>query len=424
MSATKFSLTGNIQYCIAQTMNTKQRADFLILGAGVIGLTIARELRARHPRAEILILEKESAEAQHSSGRNSGVIHAGFYYSPDSLKARLTAQGNQRLREYCRAKQIPMNECSKVVVTRGEQELPGLDELARRGALAGAGVRLIDAQELADIDPNAKTYQRALYSPHTATVNPRTVCASFRRDLEEANVQFRFGTGFTRRAGEHSVEAGGTVTEYGHLVNTAGLYADRVAQDFGFSARYRILPFKGIYLVNQSAQPALRHARTNIYPVPNLQNPFLGVHFTLTADGKEKIGPTAIPAFWRENYAGLSGFNFRDLLETARIEGKLLLSNKFHFRDLARREMRKYLKRNLFADAAELVKTFRADADWRWGTPGIRAQLIDLETYALVQDFLIEGDRHSTHVLNAVSPAFTSSLAFAEHAVNFMEGKR
>ena len=401
--------------------STKQRADYLILGAGVIGLAIARELRKRNPGAAIAILEKEDGIAQHSSGRNSGVIHAGFYYSPDSLKAKLTAEGNRRLRAYCLDKKIPMNECAKVVVTRSEDELPGLEELARRGERVGAGVRLIDEKELSEIDENARTIQKALYSPNTVTVNPREVCASFRKDLEETGTRFFLSRPFERREGEKAVIAGGEVIEYGHLINAAGLYADKIARQFGFSSRFRILPFKGIYLVNHSAGAEFRNVHTNIYPVPNLKNPFLGVHFTITADGKEKIGPTAIPAFWRENYSGISRFRLGEFLETARIESKLLLTNKFHFRDLARTEMRKYLKSNLLADAAGLVKQFRSGGDWRWGTPGIRAQLIDLETYALVQDFIVEGDRNSTHVLNAVSPAFTSSLPFAEYVVDGMK---
>jgi L-2-hydroxyglutarate oxidase len=395
-------------------MITKQRADFLVLGAGILGLAVALELRRTRPGSSVLVVEKEPEAALHASGRNSGVVHAGFYYAPDSLKARFTAEGNRRLRAYCAEKAIVMNACSKVVVARDETELPGLEELARRGKLAEAGVSLIDEKELADIDPNARTIARALYSPNTVSVSPREVCLSFQRDLERSGVRFLFCTSFEKRLSANSVSAGGAEIEYGHLVNCAGLYADQLARAFGFSSRYTILPFKGVYLVNHSLK---KNTRTNVYPVPNLKNPFLGVHFTQTAGGHEKVGPTAIPAFWRENYQGMSGFRLKELAEILHLEGRLFTANRFGFRDLALTELRKYSKQRLLTEAAGLVKEFRSDGDWQWGKAGIRAQLLDLETMALVQDFLVEGDEHSTHVLNAVSPAFTSALPFAEHVV-------
>lgn len=383
----------------------------MVLGAGIIGLAVARELRRRAPTSTILVLEKEPAEARHSSGRNSGVVHAGFYYSPDSLKARFTAEGNRRIRQFCREEGIAVNACAKVVVAKEDSDLPGLEELAKRGALAGAGTRLIDVNELASIEPNARTVERALYSPETVTVNPREVCGKLRARLEQEGVKFEFNCGFDKRFSQNAILAGNRLFEFGHAVNTCGLYADKVARGFGFSENYTILPFKGIYLVNESGT---RNTRTNIYPVPNLKNPFLGVHFTLTADGKEKIGPTAIPAFWRENYEGLSGFDTRELAAITMLEARLLLGNHFRFRDLARAELRKYAKSNLLRDAAGLVKELRG-SKWTWGVPGIRAQLIDLRDLSLVQDFLVEGDKTSTHVLNAISPAFTSAFPFAEY---------
>jgi (S)-2-hydroxyglutarate dehydrogenase len=400
-------------------VETKQRADFLILGAGVVGLAIATELKRRRPSSEIVIVEKEPSVALHSSGRNSGVVHAGFYYTPDSLKARFTAEGNRRLRDFCSANGIVTNAAGKVVVARTEAEVIQLSELARRGTIAGSGTRLIDSKELLELDPNARTLEKALYSPNTVTVNPREVCGALESKLRSNGVKFFLECGYKSRLGKDAVQAGKFKVEYGHLVNCAGLYADHIARDFSFSSRYTILPFKGIYLVNHARE---RNTRINIYPTPNPNNPFLGVHFTLTADGHEKIGPTAIPAFWRENYQGFSRFKLKELFEVLKIEGNLFLTNKFRFRDLAMQEIQKYIKANLLREAASLVKTFRSDGDWRWGKPGIRAQLIDLETMALVQDFLVEGDSASTHVLNAVSPAFTSAFPFADYVVDRVLG--
>lgn len=402
---------------IAQTAQKSIRADYLVIGAGVIGLAIARELKLRRPGATVLVLEKEQAPSMHSSGRNSGVIHAGFYYAPDSLKARFTAEGNRRLRAYCEDKQIPLNRCAKVVVARSETDLAGLEELARRGERVGAGTRLIDEKELAQVDSNALTIARALYSPNTVTVDPVLVCKSLSADLKALGGEILCGHPYEKRISSGAIIAGGKAIEFGHLVNAAGLYADRVGKQFGFSKRYQILPFKGIYLLNKGGP---RSARTNIYPVPNLKNPFLGVHFTITATGQEKIGPTAIPAFWRENYSGLSRFRFDELIEILGLESRLFLGNHFGFRNLALQEMRKYARANLLNDAASLVKELRSGADWQWGRPGIRAQLLDVEKMALEQDFVVEGDAQSTHVLNAVSPAFTSSLPFAEHVAGIV----
>lgn len=384
-----------------------------------MGLAVAAELKRRRPGASIVLLEKESSAAQHASGRNSGVIHAGFYYTPDSLKSRFTAEGNRRLREFCASRGISMNPCGKVVVARSENEIDGLQELARRGDNVGAGTRLIDEKELAEIDSNARTVGLALLSPNTVTVSPREVCAKLQEELETSGVKFYFRSGYLERTGRNCIHAGARPFEYGHLINCTGLYSDKIARQFGFASRFTILPFKGVYLVNHASKKTVS---TNIYPVPNLKNPFLGVHFTITADGHEKIGPTAIPALWRENYSGFSNFRLGEFLEMAHIESNLLLTNKFRFRNLAFQEMRKYFKGNLLRDAASLVKVMNSDADWRWGPPGIRAQLLDLDRMELVQDFQVEGDKESTHVLNAVSPAFTSSFPFADHVVDRILG--
>lgn len=391
------------------------KCDFLIIGSGIVGLAIARELKQRYPRKHIIVIDKEDDVARHGSGRNSGVLHAGFYYTENSLKAKFTVEGNRLLREYCQSKGIKVNECGKVVVTRNERELESLFELERRGKKNGSTVRIVDERELAEIEPNARTFQKALHSPKTATVNPIEVSRSIRAELKAAGVEFLFGMPYRRRLGANAVEAGrGSVFEADRIVNSAGLYADRIAKDFGFSSRYAIVPFKGIYLKYSKPLPPVR---TNVYPVPNLKNPFLGVHFTVTVDGKAKIGPTAIPAFWRENYQGFSRFKWTEMAEILRLEALLFLKNKFNFRELAFEEMRKYQKAYFVKLASEMVRDIDPSGFTEWSPPGIRAQLLNLDTFELVQDFVVEGDRSSTHVLNAVSPAFTSSFPFARWVV-------
>ncbi|MHB8370739.1 MAG: L-2-hydroxyglutarate oxidase [Leptospirales bacterium] len=398
-------------------MSNTITTDYLILGAGIMGLALAKEIRRVDPSAGVCVLEKEPVPAWHASGRNSGVLHAGFYYTSDSLKARFTREGNRLWREYCREKNLPMNPCGKVVVARNSEETEGIRELKRRGDKNGVEVSIVDARELAEIEPNAKTEEIALWSPTTTTVDPGAVVRSLEKDLAGSGVRFFYGTAYKKNLGRRRILAGDTLFSYGTFINAAGLHADRIARDFGFGKDLTILPFKGIYLEYAGSSPEDRPVRTNIYPVPDLKQPFLGVHFTIKVDKTVKIGPTAIPAFWRENYVGLSRFDVRDLKEILGWESSLFLGNDFGFRDLALSEIRKYSREHMAHQAKGLVKKLNTSGFSRWGKPGIRAQLLDTKTRSLVSDFRVEGDRESIHILNAVSPAFTASLPFARWTI-------
>ena len=392
-----------------------QKADYLIIGAGIIGLAIAKELKSLFPASEIIIIEKEPDVAYHSSGRNSGVLHAGFYYSADSLKARFTRDGNMQMKEYVKKNGLKINECRKVVVATNESETDGIYELEKRGRKNGVDVKVISEQELKDIDPNAKTTQVALYSPNTATVDPVEINIFLRKELQSAGVKFHFSQGYKRKIDASTIETtAGARISANRLINAAGLYADKIAKDFGFSGNYTIIPFKGIYLKYTKKDKPIK---TNIYPVPNLKNPFLGVHYTVTVDGIIKIGPTSIPAFWRENYKGLDNFRIRELFNIMGWEARLFLSNAFGFRSLAFEEMAKYNKSHFVSMATKLVHQIDKSGFTEWSKPGIRAQLMNMKTLELVMDFVVEGDQQTIHVLNAVSPAFTSSFPFAKWVV-------
>lgn len=392
--------------------------DFLVIGGGVIGLALARALRARHPDQQVALLEKEPEVGRHASGRNSGVLHAGFYYSADSLKARFTREGNRLLTEYCLERGIPLNRCGKLVVAREAADLPRLDELERRARANGVELRRVSAAEAREIEPRAKTCERALFSPTTSTVDPGAVVAAMARDAEAAGVRLQRGARYLGRAARGAVLTSAGSWRAGYVVNAAGLYADRVARDFGFGQAYRILPFKGLYLYSDEPPGALR---TNVYPVPDLENPFLGVHFTVTVDGRVHIGPTAIPAFWREHYQGLQNFRLSELIEVLGTEARLFARNRFGFRRLAWQEVRKYYRPRMVADAARLVAGVDARRFTRWGPPGIRAQLVDTRTGRLEMDLRYEGDARSFHVLNAVSPAFTCALPFSAFLADEIE---
>lgn len=388
--------------------------DYLIIGGGVIGLATARTLRERFPGASITILEKEPIIAHHASGRNSGVLHAGFYYTADSLKAKFCREGNAVLRAYVAEHKLRINDCGKVVVALHEGELETLQELYRRGQKNGVDLTVINEKELAELEPNAKTTEKAIWSPTTAIVDPVEVCNALRRELESKNVTVMTGTAYEQRISGNIITAGGKRFEAGTIINCGGLFADRIARDFGFSENYAIMPFKGVYLKYTGAEKPIKRC---IYCVPNLHNPFLGVHYSVTVDGMVKIGPTAIPAFWRENYKGLGGFSFGDMAEVLGREA-VMFATDANFRALAFREMRKYSKSYMASEAAKLVKSIDAGKFTDWLRPGIRAQLIDKRSLKLLQDFVVEGDGKSIHVLNAVSPAFTSSFPFAQHIVD------
>ena len=391
-------------------------ADFLIIGGGIIGLVMSYELQRRYPDSKVILLEKEPRIGSHASGRNSGVLHAGFYYTADSKKARFTRDGNAILRGYCQRKGLRINQCGKIVVAQNREQLAGLKELKIRGDTNGVELEWIDTKQAQEIEPNIITHEAALWSPTTASVDPIEVVNSIAKDAEEHGVEIHTDVRYLRVNDVNNV-INTTNGNYqaGYIVNCAGLFADRVAIDFGFSKSYRILPFKGLYLYanKQSYMP-----QTNVYPVPDLNYPFLGVHFTLTVDGRAKIGPTAIPALWREHYQGINGFSLKDFTEIILREINLYIGNHFGFRALAFEEMRKYRRAYMVSEAAKLLKNIELKNYRHWGRPGIRAQLVNIHKNRLEMDFVYEGDDRSFHVLNAVSPAFTCSFSLSKYLVD------
>ena len=401
-------------------MTTKSNPDFLIVGAGIVGLAVALEAKRRWPEASVTVLEKEDAVALHSSGRNSGVLHAGFYYTADSLKARFSREGTRRWTEFCLDRGLAINQCGKLVVAKGPEELDGLAELKRRGDRNGVDLREVSEEEAREIDPAVKTFQRALFSPTTASVDPTEVVRTLASDAQEAGITILFGARALGRKGR-VLETSAGPFEAGYLINAAGLYADRLAQAFGFGEELDILPFKGLYLYGD---PQERRPRVHIYPVPDLSQPWLGVHFTMGVGGEVKIGPTAIPAFWREHYKGFENFSLPEAASILSTEASLFLRNDFGFRNIAFDEVKKYFRSILVRQGAKLVDGVSMESFRRWGKPGIRAQLFHKKERKLLMDFYLEGDERSLHVLNAVSPAFTCAFPFAEFVLDEVEDRR
>ena len=388
-------------------------ADILIVGGGIIGLTIAREL-VQNGYENIIIIDKEKDLGKHASGRNSGVLHAGIYYAPDSLKAKSCLSGNFLMRAYCKEKGLPLLETGKVIVTRSEDEIPILKELYERAIANGARVDLIDRHQLNEIEPNARTCEQALYSHHTAVVDPKKVVLSLKTDLAATGkVKFLLDCAFRETSGRSTAITSLGKIGFNYAINAAGAHCDRVAQAFNVGLHLRMIPFKGIYKKLKRDKSHLVHG--NIYPVPDIRNPFLGIHFTRNVHGEVYLGPTAIPALGRENYGVIQGIDAEGFKIIYR-DAVLFFANP-KFRDVALREPRKYLSQFFFSSAAELVKQLDPADIEPAEKVGIRAQLVDWENKELVMDFLVVHEENSIHVLNPVSPAFTSSMDLAQKLV-------
>jgi len=392
---------------------TIDKTDILIVGAGIIGLTIARELVKAGYR-DVMLIEKEPELGRHASGRNSGVLHAGIYYSPDSLKAKSCLNGNFLMRAYCKEKGLPLLENGKVIVTRSAEELPVLDELFARATANGAKVEMIDERQLSEIEPNARTVERAIFSHYTAVVDPKSVLKSLKGDLlESGRVRFKFNCRLTGVRGACRALTNKGEIEFNRCINAAGAYCDQVARHFGAGERFRLIPFKGVYRLLRREAPYT--VNSSIYPVPDIRNPFLGVHFTRSVYGEVYLGPTAIPAFGRENYGVIAGID-REGFAIACEDLMLFLANP-QFRSVALSEPLKYLPSYFYRDAARLVKKLSPEDVVAASKVGIRPQLVDWETKKLVMDFMVVAQENALHLLNPISPAFTSSMDLAQGIV-------
>jgi L-2-hydroxyglutarate oxidase LhgO len=386
--------------------------EVVIAGAGIVGLTVARELERRGVK-NMLVLDKETRLGAHASGRNSGVLHAGLYYATDSLKARVCAEGSRRLQAYAAEHGIRVEKTGKVVVARRESEVPALEALEARALRNGIALRRLDLDELRRHEPLARSVGFALLSPETAVIDSAAVLTRLGAELESKGVAVSLGeTLLEIDAAAGMLRTSSRALGFGHLINCAGLHADRVAHRLGVGRRYRILPFKGIYRPLRAEAAA--KIRGSIYPAPDLDNPFLGVHLTRSVLGEVHAGPTAIPALGRENYSGLRGTDVAELPFFARDLAMLWIKNRSGLRRLVRQELHRYRQSVFVEGVRALCPELSADDLLDGAKVGVRAQLVDEQEMRLVMDFVLESGPRSTHVLNAVSPAFTASMALAE----------
>jgi 2-hydroxyglutarate dehydrogenase len=378
---------------IAFVSDPPQTADLLVVGGGIIGLAVARELLARHPGASLAVLEREAELATHQTGRSSGVIHGGIYYAPGSLKARLCVEGARDLYAYCEERGIDARPDGKLIVAADEAELAGLDELERRGIANGVpGLRRLTADEIPDVEPHA-TGIAALHSPATGVVDFREVAAAFADDVRAAGGAVTTGCEVKALAADGSgltvAHSAGT-TRAGFAVLCAGGWSDRLAVAAGAPEDPRIVPFRGAYLRLDPARADL--VRSNIYPVPDPELPFLGAHLTRTFDGQVLLGPTAL------------------LIGGLAWPGTWLVIRR-HWRSGLTEMRHAASKRAYVAEARRYVPEL-TPADFGRGPSGVRAQAVNRDG-TLVDDFVVHETERALHVRNAPSPAATSALALA-----------
>jgi (S)-2-hydroxyglutarate dehydrogenase len=387
-----------------------ERADLLVVGGGILGLATAREMLARHPELRVVVVERELHLADHQTGHNSGVVHAGLYYTPGSLKARLCREGKVALEAYCAEKGIVVNRVGKLVVALTQDELPRFETLEAKARENGVeGLETVGPERIRELEPHALGI-RGLWSPGTGIVDFRAVANAYADDIRAAGGTIETGralTGLRERDGDVIAETtrGDIVAD--RIIACAGLWSDRVAAMTGDDGSERIVPFRGDYY--RLTPDARSLVRGLIYPVPDPQFPFLGIHFTRRHDGAVWAGPNAVLALARDGYRRYD-FDLREMIAIARHAGFRRLARKFWRTGLA--EQWRDLSKRAFADELRRYVPELRNDQLRFGPSGVRAQAIDPDG-TLVDDFRLGGSRRIVHVRNAPSPGATASLAIA-----------
>ena len=390
--------------------------DYIVIGAGIVGISLGLAILERSPEKKVLIIDKESKPGVHASGRNSGVLHAGFYYSPDSLKAKFCRLGNLELKNFCKENSIPILETGKVVVCQSKSDVSKLEDLFRRGVANGVDIEILDETELDKIEPAAKTIDKFIWSPTTAVGNPKLVISQLAEKFIKSGGKFQFNCSAKLVSANDQVLI---ETIYGtfsaaSIINSAGAYAANLARQVNVGNQYACLPFLGAYKKSKLVDS---NPRRLVYPVPNPINPFLGVHTTNTLNGEIKIGPTAFPVIGKEQYKLSNGFNGSEFLEFYKAAKALFKSDSVDLIGLAREEFVKLFTKPLLNKTNKLTNSLNSNKQWSTYPAGIRAQIINLETKTIEMDYIVQSDKNVVHILNAVSPGWTSAIPFTRWVV-------
>ena len=390
--------------------------DFAIIGSGIIGLTLAYKLKYKFNKSNIIIFEKEPNSISHGSGRNSGVLHSGIYYEPGSLRANLCVKGAKELKEYIKSENLWINECGKLLIPTSEYSYSNLENLFDRAKKNGVEINKIKNDEIKKIEPNTNCqFDYGLHVPFTSVADPKEVSNSLVENLRKMNVAINYNARILKISEQKLFTKDNTI-EAGHIFNCAGLFADELAKNSNLKFRYSFLPFKGKYWKIKNKNFKLNHL---VYPIPDLRYPFLGLHSSHNRHGEFYIGPSSTPVFGREQYDGIIGNNFIESINLFFNFSKKIIFNENKLQTLALQEFSLLTKNGFFNQIKKMFSNIKPhDLELSNQKVGIRSQIFDPQSKNLVNDFVIINHKNTTHVLNAISPAWSASFAFADHLIN------
>ena len=390
--------------------------DFAIIGSGIIGLTLAFKLKQKFNNSKIVIFEKEPNSISHGSGRNSGVLHSGIYYEPGSLRANLCVTGVKELKEYIKSENLWINECGKLLLPTSEYSYSNLENLFNRAKKNGVEINKIKNEEIKRIEPNTNCqFEYGLHVPFTSVADPKEVSKSLIENLKKMNVEINYNSKILKISEQKLFTQNYTI-EAGHIFNCAGLFADEIAKNSNLEFRYSFLPFKGKYWKITNKSFKLNHL---VYPIPDLRYPFLGLHSSHNRHGDFYIGPSSTPVFGREQYNGILGDNLKESISLIFNFSKKIIFNENKLRTLALQELSLLTKRGFFNQIKKMFNNINPDdLELSDQKVGIRSQIFDPQSKNLVNDFVVINQKNTTHVLNAISPAWSASFAFADHLIN------
>jgi L-2-hydroxyglutarate oxidase LhgO len=399
-----------------------ENADFIILGAGIMGVASAIELNRAFPRAKIVVFDKEPRPGLHASGRNSGVLHSGIYYAPGTLKAKLSATGAAELQEFCKELNLPLLRCGKLILPLFAKDFPTLDALVQRAPSNGVEAHSLDEKGILELEPYANAeLGRGLWIPQTSVSDPQAVLGAWVEIARERGVEFRWSEGARDCAHDGVLlTTRGNRISYGRLINCAGVHALRLAAQQGVGKDFLLVPFIGSYF-ELSSRSTIRIQRL-LYPTPNLEMPFLGVHFTPSPHGGIYIGPNARPALGKEAYGARPSDDWSSLPLMFSALLRAYLRNSSGIRAHTHQELKHWSAAGTLRLARRLVRNIELEDLAHSRKRGIRAQLMNRRKSTLEMDFRIESSGRSLHVLNAISPGYTTAFPFArwllaQHAI-------
>jgi len=395
--------------------------NVFIIGSGIVGLTTAIKLKKKDKNLNISILEKENSSTQHGSGRNSGIIHSGVYYPPNTLKAKLCVNGSRQLKNYVKDKKLWIDECGKILIPTSKETVHNLDVLLHRARENSVEAELISNSDAEKLEPNINSdFDKAIFIPFTSIVSPKEVMTSLIKDFSEIGGVINYNEEVINiDSKQNKILTRKNSYNFDYILNCSGLHADTIAKSAGLDFDYSFLPFKGKYWKIKKNYKLNRL----IYPIPDLNFPFLGVHTAHNKSNEVFLGPTSTPVFGRESYSFWNNFKLSEISELLPSFLYKIIKNQNNLRNLAFREIKMLTKQGLINEIKKIIKNVEVkDLVYYEEKTGIRSQIFDNKSENLINDFVVKKfNNNQLHVLNAVSPAFTASFAFADYLISEMQ---